>query len=69
MKKGKKIVPQHIPNGQNYTEDSLRELNSELSKFAYLALILYLGSEIGLFNGVPERMIYSLENWKKKKQI
>lgn len=49
MKKGKKIVPQHIPNGQNYTEESLRELNSELSKFAYLALILYLGSEIGLF--------------------
>ena len=42
MKKGKKIVPQHIPNGHNYTEESLRELNFELSKFAYLALILYL---------------------------
>lgn len=43
----KNILPQHIPDGQGYTEESLRELNSELRSFAPKGLFAMFGTFIG----------------------
>ncbi|MBR6451588.1 MAG: hypothetical protein IKS87_02690 [Lachnospiraceae bacterium] len=47
MKKWRLLCPQHIPDGQQYTEEMLRELNSELKKFVPKALAAMIGSFVG----------------------
>lgn len=47
MKKWRPLLPQHIPDGQGYTEEMLRELNSELKKFVPKGLAAMIGSFVG----------------------